>query len=172
MSVVFCRTCSGRVGIDVDCNDPTYDHDPPGRAVVLCETCGGHLGISGSLGEHCDDETHQRIVERWNADDERFWGRYYAREARTRKIHADAEAERLSTPLMERLRACGVRLASDGIMSIFPPDIADAHDAADVIDALVDIARRLADGDDSERAAARIDLAEIQARITTGTPAT
>jgi hypothetical protein len=165
MSAVYCRTCPGRLGIDVDCHDSTHDHDPPGRVVVLCETCGGHVGIDGSLGEQCDDVSHDHQVERWSADDERFWGRYYTREARSQKIHAAAEAKRLSTPLMERLRDCGVHLASDGFMSIRLPDWRDSHDAADAIDALIDAARRLAYGDDTERAAARIELTEIQDRI-------
>ena len=165
MSAAYCRTCPGRLGIDVDCNDPTHDHDPPGRIVVLCEACGGHVGIEGSLGERCDNTSHAHQVERWSADDERFWGRFYTREARSQKIHADAEAKRLSTPLMERLRDCGVHPASDGCMAVRLPEWRDSHDAANAIGALIDAARRLAYGDDTERAAARIELTEIQDRI-------
>jgi hypothetical protein len=126
VSAVYCRTCPGRLGIDVDCHDPTHDHDPSGRVVVMCETCGGHVGIEGSLGEQCDDASHDRQVERWSADDERFWSRFYTHEARSQKIHTDAEAEHFATLLM---------------------------------------LRRF--GDDTQRAAARIEIAEIKARPVT-----
>jgi hypothetical protein len=163
---VYCHTCPGRVGIDVDCDDVTHDHDPPGRVVTFCETCGGHIGFPGSLGELCVDETHDRHVERWSVDDERFWGKVYAREAHSRKMLADAETERLSTPLLERLRACGVRPASDGVMSIFTADTRDVHDAADVIETLLAVAARLAGGDEQVRADARAELAKIALHVT------
>lgn len=166
---MYCHTCLGRVGVDVDCDDVTHVHDPAGRFVVLCETCGGHVGFPGSLGELCVDETHERHVERWSADDERFWGRYYEREARTQKLCAEAEAKRLSTPLLERLRDCGVRPASDGVMSVWPPDFRDSHDAADVIESLLAVAERLASSDERDRVAAKVVLAEIVAKVAPST---
>ena len=49
------------------------------------------------------------------------------------------EQERLSRPLVERLRDCGLFEAEDGMMGLKVGDYRDAHEAADKIEALEQI---------------------------------
>lgn len=59
------------------------------------------------------------------------------------KLVEEAEKERLSRPLVDRLRDCGPFRASDGIMSVKLGDYKDSHDAADEIERLVSEVSRL-----------------------------
>lgn len=68
------------------------------------------------------------IEDRWAKRDE-------AR-ARTDKWLEDREKERLSKPLVERLRNCGPYIDSDGHMSLTVGSYKDAHEAADRIEEL------------------------------------
>lgn len=128
---------------------------------VLCVTCGGHIGIPGSLAEHCSDDTHERVNDLWTDRDLDWYTRRYALDLRLR---AERD-ERHRVPLLQRLRKCGIHQASDGIPSIVPPDIDDAHDAADVIDELLALCERLAADAPSVCAADRERLVELRRTV-------
>jgi hypothetical protein len=82
VTTFFCHTCRGRLGIDVDCNNPAHNHTPAPRYAVYCATCDGHISVAGSPGEHCTDGTHHHDIDLWGERDVTYWERHYARPMR------------------------------------------------------------------------------------------